>query len=211
MKAPDEELAVKPTEKDKPADPEDPPAQIAPVIAANGDATKAESVAAPPVMAGALQDEPKPADGPESSEYTDAPAPEKPDEVLAERPPAPVPTPVAPNGDSAHEDSEMKDAPAAGPVESVTIPTVGDKRKVEEAPAANGDVAPVPKETDVEEPPAKKAKAAAAATDTAESITATTNGGGVKKSNSRAKRPKKAAVPVGQTLRKTRSQGPVES
>ncbi|RFU76245.1 hypothetical protein TARUN_5992 [Trichoderma arundinaceum] len=118
-----------------------------------------------------------------------------------------VDKPVTPNGES--KTVEMAGALQTGSAEEKSEAldaAVGEKRKQPEAPAdvsAADEAAADKEDSDESEPADKKAKI-----DNGE---ATTNGGGPTRGRpGRPKKDKKAAPVVGKTLRKTRSQGPVE-
>ncbi|KAK4241971.1 hypothetical protein C8A03DRAFT_29865 [Achaetomium macrosporum] len=137
-----------------------------------------------------------------------ATAVEKPTEI------ADIPAPVA-NGESKEKDTEMKDAPAttAPSAESTkedgaTAPVeAGNKREAGEALGPDADA-----EAGLRN--GKKAKTADG--ETAAEEKAEANGGADTpaphaKKGGRPKKQAKPPAPVGRTLRKTRSQGPVES
>ncbi|KAJ9151094.1 hypothetical protein NKR19_g5039 [Coniochaeta hoffmannii] len=171
----------------------DPVATTAPVGTAAG-GEKQEDIApkeAPPTMTGALQgDAPAPATGP--SDVAAAPAEE------AVKGPAPTAEKPAAVTNGAEKDAQMTDVPAPEEVANAAVPAAGEKRKAEEETApTNGD--------------AKKVKA-----DNTNGSEAATNGKAepAKKAGRPSKKDKKpvekAKEVVGRTLRKTRSQGPID-
>jgi hypothetical protein len=147
-----------------------------------------------PTMTGALSDASNPSD------LAAAPAPDTAqpaDEATKEaaktlEKPAGETAAVRTNG--TEKDTDMTDAPAA-PEETVNAAVAGEKRKAEEPAPTNGE--------------AKKAKSK-----TNGSVASTNSNGETKKAGRSGKKDKKplekAKEVVGRTLRKTRSQGPVE-
>ncbi len=208
------------------------PAQAETVAVPDSEQKNDEPAAAPPALPA---EEPKRADMPGPSAIADAPAPSQPLDAVAKDAAAPVEDPAtqapsasdtapaepakngeaavsdapavaATNGDSGSKEVEKKEGPGG----SGTL----EKRKIEETIAAA-----VPVDTSsvivngtaptTDEPAAKKAKTEITAAGVNGTGGAKVNGG-LKKSNSRARKEKRAPPPPGVTARKTRSQGPVE-
>lgn len=148
-----------------------------------------------PTITGALPDAPNPSDltaapAPDTAQPVDEGTEEEASKIL-EKPSEETP---ATKINGAEKDVGMADAPAA-PEENANAAMVGDKRKAEEPAPTNGQ--------------AKKAKS------TTNGSVASTNGNGETKKSGRAgkkdKKPlEKAKEAIGRTLRKTRSQGPVD-
>lgn len=174
-----------------PAKADDPVATNTPVGTAAGGEKQADIAPKedPPTMTGTVGDA---AAGPGPSDVAAAPS----DEAI--KGPVPTAEKSAAETNGGAKDAEMTDVPAPEEAPAAAMPAAGEKRKAEEEPAeSNGD--------------AKKVKP-----DANGSAAADTNGKAepAKKPGRPAKKDKKpvekAKEVVGKTLRKTRSQGPID-
>ncbi|EOO00904.1 hypothetical protein UCRPA7_3619 [Phaeoacremonium minimum UCRPA7] len=225
LEAPAAETApVQPTEaQSKPAEESSEPAKLTepaaeakPVEPASGAESKTV-----PEWTSALQSESKPP-APEPAEQVNAPAPAEPakdepvkDSIIppaAEEKPAETKPETTATLNGGSKDVEMKDAPE--PAENLNAPAP-DTAEKPSIPAATEPVAADKRkaETNGDEPKGKKQKtgiadAVSSVVESAkETVTKATNGPSRKDS----KKGKKDPAPIGKTLRKTRSQGPVET
>ncbi len=176
------------------------------------DVEKADGTVAKEALAPAIDSVKEPAEKPvekpveKPAEETTAPAVdkpvEKPAELAAEKPVAekPVEAPeekeIAAPAVTSNGDVAMPDAATTQEPDVEVEPLAGTKRKAEDSAEANGDSAEKKTKSDeVSAPPAEETNG-----------NGSTNGDA--KKPGRPKKEKKAAVPVGRTARKTRSQGP---